>query len=61
MVNTCEPAQRPSRRIKLKWLTSLSQKGTEAGGGFNGATSWSESFPVDSRYLTPHYFRSGTW
>lgn len=39
----------------------LEPKGTEAGGGFNGAVSWSESFPVDSSYLTPHHFKSGTW
>jgi len=39
----------------------LEPKGTEAGDGFNGAVSWSGSFPVDSRYLTPHYFESGTW
>jgi len=61
MVNPGESAQRSSRSIKLKWLTSLSQKARRRVGGFNVATSWSEGLPVDSRYLTPHYFRSGTW
>jgi len=46
---------------QAKVADKLEPKGTEAGGGFNGATSWSESFPVDSRYLTPRDFRSGTW
>jgi len=46
---------------KLKWLTSLSQKARRQVGGFNVATSWSLGLPVDSRYLTPRYFGSGTW
>ena len=44
MVNTCEPAQRPSRRIKLKWLTSLSQKARRRVGGFNGAGEFIRRF-----------------
>ena len=32
----------------------LGPKGTGAGGGFNGATSWPERPSVDSRHLTPH-------
>ncbi len=53
MVNTCEPVQRPSLRTSQSGCQAW-PKGTEAGGGFSGATSWSGRLPVDSRYLTPH-------
>src|SRR5215217_3115034 len=53
MVNTCEPAQRPSRSIKLKWLTSLSQKAWRREGGFNGATSWSTELPGRQQVPNP--------
>ena len=61
MVNTCEPAQRPSRRIKLKWLTSLSQKARKPEVDLTVPPRGQQCFPVDSRYLTPRDFRSGTW
>ena len=53
MVNTCEPAQRPSRASKLKWLTSLSQKARRRVGGFNGATSWSTVLPGRQQVPNP--------
>jgi len=61
MVNTCEPAQRPSWSIKLKWLTSLSQKARKPEVDLTVPPRGQQRFPVDSRYLTPRDFRSGTW
>ena len=48
-MNLCNDRQGAQAKVADK----LEPKGTEAGGGFNGATSWSTALPVDSRYLTP--------
>lgn len=39
---------------QAKVVDRLGPKGTGAGGGFNGATSWPGRSSVDSRHLTPH-------
>jgi hypothetical protein len=53
MVNTYEPVQRPSRRTKLKWLISLSQKARKPEVDLTVPPRGQQRFPVDSRYLTP--------
>jgi hypothetical protein len=52
MVNTCEPVQRPSW-AQAKVADKIEPKGTGAGGGFNGATSWSTALPGRQRVPNP--------
>ena len=52
MVNTCEPVQRPSWP-QAKVADKLAPKGTEAGGGFNGAISWSTELPGRQQVPNP--------
>ena len=59
MVNTCEPVIKIVTANEPKWLSprnivakqARAKRRSESESGFNGAASWTNDLPVDSRYL----------